>query len=146
MRAAADDEAMRLRIATGAPVFELERVRVLDGVPLSLDRSILHPRLAEILAGVDFSTASLYRTLRDRGGIVPTRADVVLRAIPADPDIAELLGVPSGAALLELSETAFDQYGDPFEAATLVNRGDRYAFGTSLGAHSPQRIELGRGD
>jgi GntR family transcriptional regulator len=126
-------------------VFELERVRVLDRVPLSLDRSILHPRLAPTLAEVDFAATSLYATLRDRAGIVPTRADVVLRAIPADPTIAELLDVAGGAALLELSETVFDQYGDPFEAATLVNRGDRYAFGTSLGAHARQLIELGRG-
>jgi len=145
VRPASDDEALRLRIATGAPVFELERVRVLDRVPLSLDRSILHPRLAPILADVDFAATSLYATLRDRGAVVPTRTDVVLRAIPAVPAIAELLDVTDGAALLEVSETVFDQYGDPFEAATLVNRGDRYAFGTSLAANSRQVIELGRG-
>jgi len=142
LRPALDVEAMRLRIAAGTPVFELERIRLLDGAPLSLDRSILHARLAEILDGVDFAAESLYATLRSRASVVPSRADVVFRAIAADADAAGLLDVPSGAALLELTETVFDQYGEPFEAATLLNRGDRYAFGTTLGTHARQRIEL----
>lgn len=135
-------EASRLHVTTGAPVFELERVRLLDGVPLSLDRSVLHPRLTDVVAGVDFSTASLYATLRERAGVISSRADVVLRAISADPRTAELLGVAPAAALLEVDETAFDQYGEPFETATLLNRGDRYAYGaTRTGETGPARIE-----
>jgi hypothetical protein len=45
-----------------------------------------------------------------------------------------------------VTETVFDQYGEPFETATLINRGDRYAFGTTLSAETRERIELGRGD
>ena len=143
VRTALDGEALRLRVAPGSAVFELERVRFLDGVPMSLDRSILHPRLTDVLAGVDFSTASLYATLRSRARVLPTRTDVVLRAIPADGPTAGLLQVAEGAALLEVSETVFDQYAEPFEAATLLNRGDRYAFGTTLGAQTRLRMLLG---
>lgn len=131
-RAAAAAEAARIRVAPGEMVFELERVRLVDGVPLSLDRSILHPRLTPFLDGVDFTAASLYATLRERTTIVPTRADVLLRAVTAEPRAAALLELAEGAALLELSETVFDQYDEPFETATLLNRGDRYAFGTTL--------------
>ena len=142
IRPARDLEATRLRIAVGSPVFELERVRLVDERPLSLDRSILHPRLAGELSAVDFSSASLYRTVRGCG-VIPGRAEVVLRAIRADARAAELLDTDEGAALLEITETAFDQYGAPFEAATLVNRGDRYAFGTSLSAEAgAPRIEI----
>ncbi len=145
IRRATAAEAARLRVATGAAVFELERVRLVDGVPLSLDRSILHPRLALGLGEVDFSTASLYATLRDRAGVVPSRVDVVLRAVRADRPAAELLEMEEGGALLELSETVFDQYGEPFETATLFNRGDRYAFGTTLTADTGlPRVELRR--
>ncbi|HEU4672995.1 MAG TPA: GntR family transcriptional regulator [Candidatus Limnocylindrales bacterium] len=145
VRAANELEAGRLRIAIGAPVFELERVRMIDGVPLALDRSILHGRLVPALEGVDFATASLYSTLRERAGIISSRADVVLRAISADPGTAALLDVAPGAALLEVAETAFDQYGEPFEAATLLNRGDRYAYGaTRTGDGVLPRIEVRR--
>jgi GntR family transcriptional regulator len=143
VRAAADAEAMRLRIAPGTPVFELERIRLVDRLPISLDRSVLHPRLTEAVAGIDFSTASLYATLRARARVLPSRAEVVLRAISADAATAELLEVGPGTALLEVSETAFDQYGEPFETAILLNRGDRYAFGTTLSAQARERVVLG---
>ena len=122
---AAAAEAARIRVASGDLVFELERVRLVDGVPLSLDRSVLHPRLAPILEGVDFTAASLYATLRERAAIVPSRADVVLRAVTAEPRAAALLELVEGVALLELMETVFDQYDEPFETARrLLNRGD----------------------
>jgi len=146
LRRATDEEALRLKIAAGSPVFELERVRLVDGEPISLDRSIVHPRLAEALDGVDLASESLYGTLKARAGVIPSQADVVLRAITADAATSKLLDVPRGAALLELSETVYDQYGEPFEAATLLNRGDRYAFGTTLGASAHGRIELGGGE
>jgi GntR family transcriptional regulator len=129
--------AARLRIATGARAYELERVRLVDGDSLSLDLSILHPRVADVVAGVDFSTHSLYQVLRERGGVIPTRADVVLRSLTATPRVADLLGIAHGAPLLELEETVFDQYGEPFEASRLLNRGDRYAFATTLTLGSP---------
>jgi DNA-binding GntR family transcriptional regulator len=143
VRASDDAEALRLRIAPGTPVFELERIRLLDRLPISLDRSVLHPRLAEIVEGVDFSSASLYGTLRTRARVLPSRAEVVLRAISADVATAALLEVGAATALLELSETVFDQYGEPFETAILLNRGDRYAFGTTLSAQARERVVLG---
>jgi DNA-binding GntR family transcriptional regulator len=37
-----------------------------------------------------------------------------------------------GDPLLELFETVFDQYGEPFEYGRHLNRGDRYAFRTTV--------------
>ena len=135
--------AARLRIATGARTYELDRVRLVDGVPLSIDLTILHPRVADVVAGVEFSTHSLYEILRERGGVIPTRVDVVLRSITATPQVATLLGITHGAPILELEETVSDQYGEPFEASRLLNRGDRYAFATTLtlGGAGP-RVEV----
>jgi len=81
--------------------------------------------------GVDFASASLYATLRERAGIVSSRADVVLRAISADARTAALLGVARGAALLEVAETAFDQYDEPFETGGY----DLRALAASAAAH-----------
>ncbi|HET7026979.1 MAG TPA: GntR family transcriptional regulator [Candidatus Limnocylindrales bacterium] len=143
LRPAATGEATLLRLSPGEPVFDLERVRLIDGVALSLDRSILHARLLSALEGVDFGSASLYSTLRDRAGIISSRAEVVLRAVSADARTAALIGVAEGSALLEADETAYDQYGEPFEVATLLNRGDRYAYhATRTGEGGPSRIEV----
>ena len=133
-RTATAGEASDLRIVASSKVFELERVRFIEGVPISLDRSVLHPRLIPALAGVDFTNRSLYGTIRERADIIPSRAEVVVRAVPATKRAASLLTVAAGDPLLELDEMTFDQYDEPFETARLLNRGDRYAFATSLSA------------
>lgn len=133
-RTATAAEAADLRIVTASRVFELERVRFVDGVPISLDRSILHPRLIPALADVDFTSRSLYGTLRERAGLVAARAEIVVRAVRATERVATLLSIRVDDPLLELDETSFDQYDEPFETARLLNRGDRYAFATTLSA------------
>jgi DNA-binding GntR family transcriptional regulator len=50
----------------------------------------------------------------------------------ADRRSAELLELTAGDPLLELSETVFDQSGQPFELGRHLNRGDRYAFRTTV--------------
>jgi GntR family transcriptional regulator len=132
MRKADENEARALRIPVGTKVFELERVRIVEGTPLSLDQSVLAPRLAASLTGLDFSARSLYQTLRELDGVEPSRAECLLRAITTDGRTADLLGLTEGDPLLELSETVFDQYGDPFEHGRHLNRGDRYAFRTTV--------------
>jgi GntR family transcriptional regulator len=133
-RIATAGEAADLRIVASSTVFELERVRFIEGIPISLDRSVLHPRLIPVLTGVDFANRSLYGTVRERAGVIPSRAEVVVRAVPATPRAASLLTVGEGDPLLELDEMTFDQYDEPFETARLLNRGDRYAFATTLSA------------
>lgn len=133
-RPAAPSEAADLRIPAASTVFELERVRFIEGVPLSLDRSVLHPRLIPHLDGVDFASRSLFGTIREQAGLIATRAEVVVRAVPASARAATLLTVAQGDPLLELDEMTFDQYDEPFETARLLNRGDRYAFATTLAA------------
>jgi GntR family transcriptional regulator len=132
VRPAAEAEARALRVATDSKVFELERVRIVEGRPLSLDQSVLAPSLSESLGRVDFSSESLYQTLRTSNRIEPSRAECMLRAVTADRRSAELLEVTVGDPLLELTETVFDQYGEPFEFARHLNRGDRYAFRTTV--------------
>jgi GntR family transcriptional regulator len=132
VREADEVEARALRIPVGSKVFELERVRFVEGAPLSLDQSILVPAVAATVAGFDFSARSLYQTVREQNGIEPSRAECLLRAITTDERTADLLGLTEGDPLLELSETVFDQYGDPFEYGRHLNRGDRYAFRTTV--------------
>jgi GntR family transcriptional regulator len=133
-------EAADLRIPTSSKIFELDRVRFIEGVPISFDRSVLHPRLIPVLRGLDFASRSLFGTIRERAGLIATRAEVVVHAVPADERAASLLTIEAGEPLLELDEMTFDQYDEPFETARLLNRGDRYAFATTLtaGVGSPR--------
>ncbi len=132
VRTATENEASDLRIEASTKVYELERVRMVEGIPLSLDLSVLHPRLIPTMTGVDFTSRSLYGTIRERAGLIASRAEVVIRALSASERVAGLLTIAAGEPLLELHELTFDQYEEPFETSWLVNRGDRYAFATTL--------------
>ena len=132
VRASDESEALALRIPVHSDVFELERVRIVEGAPLSLDLSVLAPRLIPSLVGLDFSGRSLYQTLRETEGVEPSRAECLLRASSTDARTAGLLELTAGDPILELTETVFDQYGEPFEYARHLNRGDRYAFRTTV--------------
>ena len=134
VRDADDIEADALHLRDHSQVFELERVRIVEGAPLSLDRSILIPAIALTAAGIDFSARSLFQTVRELNGIQPSRVDCLLRATTADVRTAELMGLRENDPLLELTETVYDQFGEPFEYGRHLNRGDRYAFRTTIRA------------
>src|SRR4051794_4397142 len=74
VRPATIDEAEAFGIAPGAEVFELRRVRMLDGLPISLDLNRVALRLAPGLLELDFTRASLYEAL-ERAGHPPARAE-----------------------------------------------------------------------
>ena len=67
------DEAEELGIAPGTPIFHLDRVRKLDGMPIACDSARLPAHLVAGILDVDFTTASLYSTL-EAAGVAPAQA------------------------------------------------------------------------
>ena len=110
-------------------MFELERLRIVDGLALSLDRSCLPATLARA-AGRHRLHAPPRSTTRwrERAGLVPGGRDCVLQAATADARTARLLEIPAAAPLLIVHETVLDQRGRPLEFARLANRGDRWRY------------------
>jgi GntR family transcriptional regulator len=131
VRAATIDEAEAFAIAPGADVFELERVRMLDGLPISIDHNCVPLRLAPSLPDADFTTASLYEAL-DRAGNPPRRADYELEARAADASEAELLGLAPGAPVLLATTVAIGDGGRVVDLGRTVYRADRYRFHATL--------------
>jgi GntR family transcriptional regulator len=132
VREASVDEAEVLGLAPGAPLFELERLRLMDGMPILIDRSTIALALAPTLEDVDFSTNSLYRVLQERYGIRPARARFAIDAIAADDRQASLLGLSEGGPLLRCSQATEDEGGRTIERCDMVYRGDRYRFRATL--------------
>lgn len=125
------DEAERLMIAPGTPIFKLERVRLLGGMPIALDTTEIALQLAPDLGGVDFTTASLYDELAKRE-IVPLRAEAIIESQEAESDLAELLDLDVGKPLLVMRQVALDQSERPLFASTIKYAGDRYRLRTSF--------------
>jgi GntR family transcriptional regulator len=129
--AAGLSDAAELSVAPGAPLFSLRRIRRLDGLAVAVDHSLIPASLIPDVEGEDFSRGSLFEALRRRG-IQPMHANYELRAIAADGDMAELLGVEAGFPMLATHQVMFDSTGRRVELGRIVYRGDRYLFRTVL--------------
>lgn len=139
VRAASLEEADRFAIAPGADLFELERVRQLDGISVALDRARVPLALAPSLPHTDFSTASLYETL-ERAGTAVVLADYTTEARTADSRQAAHLGMASGSPLLVAQTAGYAEDGRLVELSETAYRGDRYRFRATL-VRSPRRRE-----
>lgn len=131
VRPASLDEAEQLGVAPGAELFALERVRLLSGVPLAFDRTLVPLAVAPGLPAHDFAAVSLYGTLT-AAGAAPCRADYAVEAAAADPRAAALLDLDPGAPVLITRQTTYDQSDRRIELAEMTYRGDRYRFRASL--------------
>jgi GntR family transcriptional regulator len=131
LRPATIDEAEAFGIAPGAELFELRRLRMLDGLPISVDHNRVPLRLIPEAALMDFTTASLYEAL-DREGHGPARADYELEARAADGQEAELLGLAPGAPVLFATTVAIGEDGRVLDLGRTVYRADRYRFQATL--------------
>ena len=117
--------AEALRIAIGAPVVHVERLRIADGEPLLLEQAYLpEARFPGLLAG-DLEHGSLYELLAVRYDTRVVRAREALEPIALPSREAQLLGVEPHRPALLIEGLAFDQADQPVEFARSYVRGDR---------------------
>ncbi len=113
-----------LRIGEDDPVYEVRRVRLGDGRPIALERSLFpaarFPGLLELRLD-----GSLYELLEVRYGLRPHRARESLEPVTAGVREAEALEVAEGAPLMLVERTAYARSGEPLEFARDLFRGDR---------------------
>lgn len=136
------DEAEELSIAPGTGLFHLERVRLLNEVPIALDMTQIALSVLPDIARADFTKDSLYSTLAD-GGIEPVRADSTMEAREADAGEARHLQIAAGKPLLVMHQLAFDTADRPLFASTIKYAGERYRLRTSFAR--PQAFGRSRG-
>jgi len=130
-RPATIEEAEAFGIAPGAELVELERLRLLDAVPVAVDVTRFPLARAPEALAVDFSTASLYDLL-ERSGHPPVRAAYTVEALPAPERVGALLDIPANDPVLVAETTAYDAGDRLVELARTHYRGDRYRFRATL--------------
>jgi GntR family transcriptional regulator len=145
LRPATIDEAEAFGIAPGAELFELERVRMLDGLPISLDHNRVPQRLLPGVTDLDFTTASLYEAL-ERAGHPLQRADYELEARGAEPPEDELLGLAPGVPVLFATTVAIGEGNRVLDLGRTVYRADRYRFQATLMRRAPSHREMSHDD
>jgi GntR family transcriptional regulator len=119
-----EETAAALQIAPGSLVYEIVRVRLADGKPISLERALFP---AERFAGLLDNPlgGSLYELLETTYGLVAGEAKESIEIVGATPRETKVLEVPRSAPLVSIIRTAVDADGRPFEHSHDLFRGDR---------------------
>jgi GntR family transcriptional regulator len=106
----------------------LERVSLIDRRPVALlQASLPYDRTGSLLTQ-PLVNDSLYQTLEQRLGIIPTRARTVLEVGPATTRESDLLQVPNGHSVLRIHSVTTDQHNHPIEVSDVTYRPDRFRF------------------
>jgi DNA-binding GntR family transcriptional regulator len=113
-------------ILGAGPFLVLRRVRSVREGPVTFMENVLVADICPDLANEDLEGASLYRLLENRFGLKIGRASRTFSSLAADAELAEHLGLPAGAPVLEISQVTYLRDGRPFEFAQFWIRTDRH--------------------
>ena len=122
-----EEAATMLGCGPDEPLVYLERVRLIDQLPVVLDCSWLPARLASPLLDADFHHTALYREMEQRCGLRPDAGwERVCPALPT-PEQQDLLGLRSRSPVFAIERLAC-QGKLPVEWRHGVIRADRFRF------------------
>lgn len=116
--------AKSLGIDASAFVYDIVRIRLADGSPISLEHARLpaerFPGLLELSLG-----GSLYELLERTFDVRPVEAEERIEVVSATEEEGLILGLPAGSPLLSITRTSVDADGSPIEHSHDLFRADR---------------------
>jgi GntR family transcriptional regulator len=134
VRPATWEEAETFRIAPGAEVFDLRRLRLLDGAAIAVDHDRAPLRRLPDAMAIDFTTASFYASLAEAGH-APAQSHLQIEARTATEAERALLEITEAVPVLVAFDRSTDRAGDTVTLGCSVYRADRHRFLTTL-AHA----------
>jgi GntR family transcriptional regulator len=105
--------AFALRVAPGARVFRLDRLRAVGGQPTSLQRSLLPARIGDEVVKFELDVTPLHEILELKLGIAIVRARETVSAVRLPRRAARELGCRPGIAAFESARVSYDVADEP---------------------------------
>lgn len=127
-----DDLAKVLDIEVGDELARIERLRLADGEPMSIEISHLVHKYCPGILQHDYAENPLREMLERTYGIRIERATQAIRALTASTEMAERLFVKPESAVLNIERLSLSQYALPIEFLRIYHRGDRYVLYNEL--------------
>ncbi len=109
-----------------ARVLVVERLRLVDGHPMSLQRSFLPGRIGDEVIRADLVHTPLHQVLEFKLGLVIERASETVSAVRLGRGEARELGCRAGAPAFESERISFDAGGAPVVFDRVFIPGDRF--------------------
>jgi GntR family transcriptional regulator len=130
--AADPDIAGRLQVEPGAELARIERLRLADDEPMSVEESYLVHQLCPGVLEGDYTSVPLREALEQDHGLRLVRAKQTIRAIAASRKLAETLSIGRSAPLLLVERVSYSQQNVPVEFLRTYYRADRYSLYNEL--------------
>lgn len=109
-----------------ARVFAIERLRLVDGRPMSLQRSFLPGLIGEEISKADLEATPLRQALEFKLGLVIEHARETVSAVRLGRGEARELGCPPGAPAFESERVSYAAGGRPIVFDRVFIPGDRF--------------------
>ena len=121
--AAAD--ALLLGATAGVSALHVSRLRSTSGEPIGHNTVIIVEPYAVQLENIDW-TSSFYAGAAEQLGYEVSEVDQTIESVTAEADMATLLGIEEGAALLRVTRVTYLASGGRLGITRSLYRGDRY--------------------
>lgn len=120
--------AQRLQVAIGDPIFELERLRLADGIPMMLERTYVPALLFDFLSEEMLQQKPLYEIFAEDYGQIIRLAEEEFYASIALENEARLLNIQNGAAVLHLIRKTYNDKNRIIEYTFSIARADQFRY------------------
>jgi GntR family transcriptional regulator len=117
--------ALALDLPVGSIGVTLERLRSVDGELVMYVESHLLEELADVVLETELENGSLYGALQVERGLEVSGGRRVVEATTARAELASLLQIEPGAAVLQVQAVSWDASLRPFECYRAWHRSDR---------------------
>lgn len=124
--------AQRLGMGPTDLLWEIERVRAIDGVPVIFEHRYVNATLCPRLIRAE-AEGSLYKAWTETHQLKIVGADETVRAVLLTPAEASLLSIERGSPALEVVAVGMVQGGDSLWWERTLYRADMYEFHSRLG-------------
>jgi GntR family transcriptional regulator len=123
---AGSNAAQYFGLKPGDAIYEIQRVRLADGIPIALESVQIPATMCPYLERFNLVDHSLYRILEENYGIQIARSEEEISAVQPSAIHRKLLQLPRKAAVLLVKRRTFTGDGRPLELAVTAYRGDLY--------------------
>jgi GntR family transcriptional regulator len=124
--------ADNLGLTKGERVVRIRRVRLADGVPLSLDETYLPLQIGKKILADNLKIEPIFSLLERKYGIPLVEAEYKLEATAASGEVAAALRVKQDSPIFRIERTSYTTGSTPVDYEKLYYRGDMVRFVTRL--------------
>jgi len=114
----------------------VQRTRLWKGIPMYYIENILSPSIAPHLTVKELREKHLLKILQEKIGLTLGRGEMYIEAVPADPDVADILRMQVFEPLILRQLCYWFPTGEPFEIVDSYMRPDYFRYKVDLDVKS----------